>query len=334
MKVLMISALSSQMPSVYYAPVENQVWLVSKWLCKLGYEVSIAALRGSQPPEGCELISVEQDEEKAFSTVKPKLKEFNVVLDWTNMKYAYIYKHDEDPTLKLIGMVYPQQGVAYHTAPPVPFPCLIATCEDMAQKLSAKFGCSFRVIPYAIENAYQPVSPENYILYLGRFEKDKGSQIAIDVARKMRMDLVLAGEDVNVSDQTFPVRLFQQADGRLIKIVGRVQEHFKHELIAKARCVLLPYLTDEAAWTCLPAIEALSHGVPVVALNKGGISEVIVNGVNGFLADKIEGLPALVKKSFELDRARVAERAEAFKIENVIKEYDELIQECVSGDEW
>jgi glycosyltransferase involved in cell wall biosynthesis len=330
----MISALSSQMPSAYYAPVENQVWLVGKWLQKLGHEVSIAALRGSQPPEGCTLVGVEQDEEKAFNAVKPMLKDFDVVLDWSNMKHSYVYKHDDNPGLKLMGMVYPQQGLAYHTAPPVPFPCLVASCEDMAQKLSAKLGCSFRIIPYAVENVHQPVSPENYILYLGRFEKDKGPQIAVDVARKMRMDLVLAGEDVNVSDQTFPVRLFQQADGRLIRIVGRVQEHFKHELIAKARCMLLPYLTDEAAWTCMPAIEALSHGVPVVALNKGGVGEIIVDGLIGFLAEKMEELPLLVKKSFELDRNTVARFAEAFKIENVIKKYDELIRACVNGDEW
>jgi glycosyltransferase involved in cell wall biosynthesis len=322
------------MPSAYYAPVENQVWLVSKWLCKLGHEVSIAALKGSNAPEGCKLIGVDQDEEKAFNTVKPMLNEFDVILDWSNMKYAYIYKHDEDPALKLIGMVHPQQGASYHTAPPVPFPCLTATCEDMAQKLSAKLGVSFRVIPYAIEKVNEPVSPGNYILYLGRFEKDKGPQIAIDVARRMRIDLVLAGEDVAVSDQSFPVRLFQQADGRLIRIVGRVQEHFKHELIARARCVLLPYLADEAAWTCLPAIEALSHGVPVVALNKGGIGEIIVDGLNGYIANKIDELPFLVKKSFELDRSKVARFAEAFKIENVVKRYEELIRARVNGEEW
>lgn len=41
-------------------------------------------------------------------------------------------------------------------------------------------------------------------------------------------------------------------------------------------------------------IEAMACGTPVVALRRGSVAEVIVDGVTGFIHDDPEGLPAAI----------------------------------------
>jgi glycosyltransferase involved in cell wall biosynthesis len=46
----------------------------------------------------------------------------------------------------------------------------------------------------------------------------------------------------------------------------------------------------------LYAVEANAYGKPVLALRNGGLNDIVVNGVNGFLAEKLEELKGYVEK--------------------------------------
>lgn len=336
MKLLLISALTQPMPHDGYAPVENHCFHVASELAKRKHEVSIVALKGSKAPEGCELVEAQDgDEEKAHSLYKDRLGDFDCVLDFSNLKYSYLFKHDEARDLRLMGGCYPYQASGYKSPPPLPFPNLVVTSEAMGQALSARLGVAYRVVYYGVPGPGSNLGQRGErVLYLGRFMKEKGPQIAVDVARQLRVGLDLVGEDVVVPDQRFLIQLLQRCDGRLIRSYGRVNESTKRELLSKAKCVLLPYLSDEVAYACLPAVEALAHGVPVVALRKGAIAEIVQDGVNGFVVSRTDQLAEAVQKVDSILPETCMESAKTFSLENSIVSYEKLVQEVMDGREW
>jgi glycosyltransferase involved in cell wall biosynthesis len=337
MKLLLISTLTKTLQDSYYHPVEGHVRFVANELAKRGHDVWVVALKGTQPEE-FKIVEVEGDEGKAFEIYKKMLNQFDVVMDFSTLKYTYVHKHDEMPKLKLLGPCYPYQAISYQTAPPIPHPCFIATSDSMAQAMSAKIGCMFKVVhyfPLPIPNGFEaPKERNGRLLYLGRFEKTKGIQIAVDLARQLNMGIDVAGEDLAISDQRFTVLLLQKADGRLIRVFGRVNEALKHELLAKAKAVVLPYLEDSIAWTGQVALEAFQYGTPIITMNKGCMSEIVKDGINGFLCERLDQLPEAVKRIDEIKPEACVETAKQFSLESAVSKYQELLRQVSEGYEW
>jgi len=339
LKLLIISPLSQILPSSdVYAPVEQHCFAVADELKNRGHAVTVVALQGSALGEGIDVLAQQDgDEEKAYNSYKERLKDFDCILDFSTLKYPYLFKQETFKDLKLIGCVHPYQGQGYTTAPPVTFPCFVGTSDAHAQSLSLKFGVAARFVHYFASPNSTERQRGDRMLFLGRFIKEKGPQVAIDLARQTRIGLDMIGEDVNVPDQRFLIFLLQRCDGRLVRSMGRVNAQGKAEMISKAMCLVLPYLSDDFAYTCIPAIEAISQGVPVVALKRGAIGEFIKDGVNGFLVDRMEDLADAVKRVDELNMAplRVMESAQSFTLQSSVDKYQSLIKGIVDeGLEW
>ena len=338
MKLLLISSLTNVAPTDFYGPVENHVYHVALELKQRDYEVSVLALKGSQLGEGIELIEAEDNnEEKAFNSCKERLEEFDCILDFSNLKYSYLFKHDEYKDLKIIGCCYPYQASGYSSAPPLLFPNFVVTSEAMGKEISHRLGISYRVVYYGVSKVAgsNPAARGERMLYLGRVMKEKGVQLAVDLARRTRIGLDILGEDVNIPDQKFVVELLRRCDGRLIRMYGRSNESLKQELLSKAKCLVLPYLSDSVAMACLPILEAFSHGVPVIAFRRGAVAEFIVNGANGIIVDTLDELPLALKEIDKIDSATCIETAEGFSLENCVSGYEKLIEQVVNeGVEW
>lgn len=319
------------MPSEYYAPVENQVFMLAQEFVKK-HEVWISCLKGSAVPEGCNTVSIQEaDEGKAYEAYKPTLEQFDEILDFSNLKYAYLYKHEVKLDLRLYGCCYSYQAVGYQTPPPIPFPCMIGTSDAMNMAMIAKLGCMFKKVHYA-PTCYPSAAEADpgamdRLLFVGRLEKGKGAAVAVDLARQLRIGLDVLGEDIRVSDQRNTVLLLQKADGRLIKMFGRVTETLKHEYLAKARALIMPYVEDVSAWTCQTILEAFQYGTPVITLNKGAVNEFVEDGVTGFICKNIEEIPAAVNKIDLLSPAKCQETAEKYSIETAAAKYEKLFSE-------
>lgn len=337
MKLLLISTLTKPLQTEFYGPVESHVRFVAKELGKRGHDVWVVALKGTQPEE-FKVVEVEGEEGKAFEIYKKMLNQFDAVMDFSSLKYTIVHKHDENPDLKLICPCYPYQAIGYQTSPPIPFPNFIATSDAMAQAMSAKLGCAFRVVHYfpsPIPDGFEASKERSdRLLFLGRFEKTKGVQEAVDLARQLRIGLDLAGEDVLVSDQRFTVLLLQKADGRLVRVYGKVNESLKHELLAKAKALVLPYLEDSVAWTCQTILEAFQHGIPVITMNRGAVNEFVKNGTNGFVCNRLEDLSEAVKKIDEIKSEACIQSAKEFNLEETVNKYQSLIRQVVEQQEW
>jgi glycosyltransferase involved in cell wall biosynthesis len=143
------------------------------------------------------------------------------------------------------------------------------------------------------------------LAYLGRIEYAKGTDLAIAVARRLRLPLTIAGPAVD--HEYFESAIAPQLDDR-IAYLGVVGQAEKARLLGAAACVLMPSRDEEGFG--LVALEAMACGTPVVALARGALPEVIEDGVTGLLAEDESGLAELVKRSRSLDPVAVRATAE------------------------
>ncbi len=160
-------------------------------------------------------------------------------------------------------------------------------------------------IPHALDMARFRLGdrPGDYLVFLGRFTEGKGVLQAIEVAKRAQMRVILAAaENDYYRDAVAPL-----VDGTHVVYAGELDHNAKVELLGGARALLYPVQSAEPFGLVLP--EAMACGTPVAALDRGAVSELVDDGVTGYvfrtITDMVEGLPRVCA----LDRSRVRARA-------------------------
>jgi glycosyltransferase involved in cell wall biosynthesis len=159
--------------------------------------------------------------------------------------------------------------------------------------------------------------PGRHLLGLGRLTPVKG----YDLAARLGLELVLAGPVAGAAGpaelESAPpdrpdVRYFQAEVaphlGGGVRWVGSVGGAEKEQLLRTARAVVFPLRWDEPGGTAV--VEALAAGVPVVAMRRGVLPELVVHGVTGWLADDEDEFAAYLLRVDELDRRACRDVAE------------------------
>jgi glycosyltransferase involved in cell wall biosynthesis len=169
------------------------------------------------------------------------------------------------------------------------------------------------VVPNAVDVQSYPFSSEkdDYLLCLGRIARDKAQHLAIEVAKRVGMPLVLAGKIDPGDDRAyFDEMILPHVDGQSVRFEGEVPDDRKRELFSRARAFVFPIQWDEPFG--LVMIEAMACGTPVVATPYGAVPEVVADGVNGFIATSVDDMVEAIKKietiSPEVCRAVVEQR--------------------------
>jgi glycosyltransferase involved in cell wall biosynthesis len=150
--------------------------------------------------------------------------------------------------------------------------------------------------------------PEAPLLFLGRLEEIKGPHLAIEIAQRTGLPLVLAGNVPTEHKQWFAQHIQPKLDPQRIRYVGPVNDAQKAELIGQCRALLMPLLWDEPFGIVMA--EAMACGTPVLGLNRGAVPEVVEHGVTGFVASTLEELIDQVPQLPQLDRAACRQRVE------------------------
>lgn len=141
---------------------------------------------------------------------------------------------------------------------------------------------------------------KDYLLFLSRISHEKGPHLAIEVAKKLRMRLIIAGNVDTIDEQYFRQEILPKIDGDQIKYVGEADFERKIELICGAYCLLAPITWPEPFGLFM--IEAMACGTPVIVLNKGSAPEVVKHGVTGFVVDSLISMAEAVEKISDISR--------------------------------
>lgn len=149
---------------------------------------------------------------------------------------------------------------------------------------------------------------DDYLLDLARVSPEKGTHIAIEVARRAGMPLIVAGKVDGVDVEYFRDVVEPLIDGRQIRFLGEADGSTKRALYARARALLAPITWEEPFGLVMP--EALACGTPVIAFARGAAPEIIVDGETGFLVDTIDEMVEAIGRLDEIDPRRCREHIE------------------------
>jgi glycosyltransferase involved in cell wall biosynthesis len=170
-------------------------------------------------------------------------------------------------------------------------------------------------------------TPDDYLLYLGRFTEGKGVLQAIEVARRTGRRLILAAAE----NEYYRARVAPHVDGTQIVYAGEVVDSVKVALLGGAQALVYPVQAAEPFGLVLT--EAMACGTPVAALDRGAVREIVEDGITGgifsSLDDLVSGLPLVTA----LDRGRVRERAVArFGLTRMIDAYVAVYSRLAAGE--
>jgi hypothetical protein len=160
-------------------------------------------------------------------------------------------------------------------------------CVSRSQQRGCpRSGCMLPPIENGVCVPPEPprVSKADFVLSLGRICPEKGFHIALDAAKLAGIKMVLAGAvfDYETHQRYFEEEILPRLDEHR-QFIGPVGKTEKHDLMSKARCLLVPSLVSETS--SLVAMEALACGTPVIAYRNGALSEIVQEGCNGFLVE-------------------------------------------------
>ena len=188
--------------------------------------------------------------------------------------------------------------------------------------------------------AIQPTfGHERYFLYAGRIKWTKNVELAIDAFRAFRAAAADAGEwrlviagGVDAASAEYETALRRRAgsDGG-VSFVMNPSDGELDALYAKCCALVFPSLNED--WGIVP-LEAMAHGKPVLAVNRGGPTESVLDGDTGFLlaptaeafASRMVGLARDPEQGREMG-ARAARRARQYSWEGFVARLDGSLEQ-------
>jgi glycosyltransferase involved in cell wall biosynthesis len=153
---------------------------------------------------------------------------------------------------------------------------------------------------------------------------------AIAIAQACRQPLRIAAK-VDPADRAyFEHDIRPLLDDPLIEYVGEIDEGGKDAFLGNASALLFPI--DWAEPFGLVMIEALACGVPVVALRRGSVPEVIEHGATGFVVDTVDEAIDATRRVAALDRRQCRAAFERrFTARRMAENYVRLYRRLIAG---
>lgn len=171
-------------------------------------------------------------------------------------------------------------------------------------------------------------SPSKDLLFLGRINPRKGTDIAIDVTLETGRKLEIWGDHQN--DDYWKQKVEPKINNDNIRYRGHCEYNRVGEVYGQSKALLVPISWDEPFG--LVVIESMACGTPVIAFGRGSIPELIVDGVTGFVIEpgNKKAFVEAVKKIDQIDRKKCREHVEKFfSFERMVDDYGKLFLKMI-----
>ncbi|MBD2387532.1 glycosyltransferase family 4 protein [Cylindrospermum sp. FACHB-282] len=341
MRIAQIAPLWERVPPPAYGGIELVVGLLTDELVRRGHEVTLFASGDSLTlaklvsvhPRALRLDPTVKDcgiyESLQLATVYEQAEEFDLIhshmghgaLSYTNLVST--------PTVHTLhGIFTPDNEKMFKFAKKQPYINI-----SQAQR-EPKLGLNYVATVYnGIDvNSYefhaQPEDPP-YLAFLGRISPEKGTHLAIAVAKETGWQLKIAGKIDLVDKEYFEQEIKPHIDGEQIQYLGEANHAQKNALMGGAVATLFPITWREPFG--LVMVESMASGTPVIAMKLGSAEEVIAHGKVGFLCNNIQEFISAIDKIPELDRYDCREYVENhFSVQQMTDGYEAVYQQILA----
>ena len=317
LRIGMVAPVAQAVPPVKSGSVETVTALLTDGLVARGHDVTLFAAGTSTttatlastlargyhddtslwPWELCELFNLAAAAERAddFDIIHYQAEYAPIALAFSRLTST--------PLLQTVHHAPSAEEVRlWSRFPDAPF---IAVSSAQARRLAGL--CVAATIHHAVDPtllAFRP-TPDDYLLFLGRFTPGKGVLEAIEVATRSGRRLLLAAAE----NDYYRESVASHVDGHQIVYAGEVDQAAKAALLGGARALIYPVQQAESFGLVLT--EAMTCGTPVAALDQGAVSELVDNGVTGQVSSSLDALIATLPAVEALDRRAVRTHAVA-----------------------
>ncbi len=309
MRIAVLAPISWRVPPRHYGPWELFASLLTEGLVARGHDVTLFATGDSET--SARLSSVVPRGWSEDSSIDPKVaeclhisevfdraSEFDVIhnsFDFLPLTYAGLTSTPVVTTIH--GFSSPQIVPVYakynHTTSYV-------AISDADRHPGLDYVAT---IHHGIDTGAFTFSPApgSYLAFFGRIHPDKGVVPAIEAANEAGIPLRIAGI---VQDKAYFEReIMPRLDGERVRFIGPVRAEDRSSFLGGA--VALLHLIDFDEPFGFSVVEAMACGTPVIAFDRGSMSEIISNGSTGFLVTDVKAAAASVRRVGQLDRRAV-----------------------------
>lgn len=211
---------------------------------------------------------------------------------------------------------------------------VVAQAENMKRDLVDNYGLQEKKVtvinnPLASKyehRGYVRENRENYILYVGRLEKQKGLDMLLSAFSQMKrrdLKLYLVGKGSKKEELEKECQSLAISDR--VKFIDFTTETEKY--YESALCTVLSSLFEGFPNVL---VESIACGTPVVAYDlPSGPADIIVPGVNGYLAkymdsdDLTECLNISIEKKWDYEQVQLS--SQRFLAKNILPKYQEAL---------
>lgn len=146
---------------------------------------------------------------------------------------------------------------------------------------------------------------EDFLVFVGRINREKRPEAAIEIARKAGLPLVMIIKCSEPFERHYFDTTVAPLLGADITVFEEPAQDVKVDLVSRARALLFPIDWPEPFG--LVMTEAMACGTPVIARALGAVPEVVRDGITGFCCHSIEQMVEAVKEVPRLDPQRCRE---------------------------
>jgi glycosyltransferase involved in cell wall biosynthesis len=169
-----------------------------------------------------------------------------------------------------------------------------------------------------------------YLAFLGRISPEKGIEQAIQIARRVGMEIKIAAKVDPVDQAYYDTVIRPLLDEPGVEYVGEIGDDAKGAFLGHAYALLFPIDWPEPFG--LVMIEALACGTPVIAYRRGSVPEVLDDGLTGFIVDNLEGAVQAVERVATLNRRQCRQVfEERFTAARMAREYLAIYRRLIDG---
>ena len=338
LRIALVAPAWFPVPPRGYGGIEAVVHLLARQLTALGHTVTTFAAEGSDPSVNpvilagddwsedlgrpTQLVREATYEVRVNRELKRRLNEFDVVhlhTEFPGMACASLLSL-ELPRLATVHSGIGEEVVAFLKEVDMEID-LVAISQ--AQKEQAQHVRWRAMVHNAVPIDGLPIETkkDRYLVQLARITPIKGQHLAIEVAERTGLPLVLAGkvDRDEASQRYFEERIQPKLNGT-VRWIENVSGKDKAKLLGRATALVFPIQWDEPFG--LAMLEAMVTGTPVVAMARGAARELVEPGITGYLAGTVDELVDGVRRSGEIDTNQCAERArERFSPRRMAEDY-------------
>ena len=329
LRLAVLAPIAWPVPPPGYGPWEQISYNIAAGMRARGLDVTLYASGNSRFDGGLQsVVPVSLNEDRA--------------LDGNVFDAMHIGKlFEEADRYDLIHNNFDWKPMTYALARPTP--PMLTTIHGFSQPqiLAAYYACAHRSFFTSISDAdrdpglrylgttYNGIDatsftfrdrPGDYLLFLGRFHPEKGTHLAIEIAKRAGIRIKLAG--IPHDERYFNELVAPHIDDDAVEYLGEVRGARRDEVLGGA--LALVHMTTRPERFGLTLVEAMACGTPVLGARMGSIPEIVVDGRTGILCDDIDAAVAAVPRLASIDRAFCREHVEKhFSIERMVDRYIE-----------